>query len=272
MLGATAGRTTLNGEGLQHEDGHSLVLASTYPTCRVYDPAFAFETAAIIKDGIRRMYGPDPEDVFYYVALYNENHVMPPRPDGVTDEDIARGLYRFQSAPKVGTASPRATILASGVIMQQALAAQSILAERFGVEADIYSAPSFQLLRNQAMEAEHWNMRNPAAQRRVPEVTHILAEPAAAGPVIAVSDWICAWPDLISRWVPTNAWRSLGTDGFGRSDTRDNLRRFFGVDAPHIVVAVMAELARSGAIPAQQAAEAITELGVDPNEPFALGR
>ena len=272
MLGATAGRTTLNGEGLQHEDGHSLVQASMYPTCRVYDPAFAFETAAIIKDGIGRMYGEDPQDVFYYVALYNENHVMPPRPDGVTDADIVRGLYRFQAAPTVGKGAPKATILASGVIMQQAIAAQDMLAERFGVEADIYSAPSFQLLRNEALEVDHWNMRNPAAQQRVPEVTRILAEPAGAGPVIAVSDWIRAWPDMISRWVPTQAWRSLGTDGFGRSDTRANLRDFFGIDAPHIVVAVMSELAGIGAIPAERAAAVVSQLGLDPDESFALGR
>ena len=272
MLGATAGRTTLNGEGLQHEDGHSLVQASVYPTCRVYDPAFAYEAAAIIKDGIRRMYGPDPEDVFYYIALYNENHVMPPRPDGVTDEDIVRGLYRFRAAPTVGQAAPRATILASGVIMQQAIAAQAMLAERFDVEADIYSAPSFQLLRNEAMEVEYWNMRNPAAPQRVPEVTQILTESAAAGPVIAVSDWIRAWPDSISRWVPTKAWRSLGTDGFGRSDTRPNLRRFFGIDAAHVVAGIMAELAHTGAIPSARAAAAVAELGLDAAEPFSLGR
>ena len=219
MLGATAGRTTLNGEGLQHEDGHSVVVASHYPSCRVYDPAFAFEVAAIIKDGLARMYGEDPEDVFYYLTLYNENLVMPAMPDGVTDADIIGGLYRFGAAPKVGKRAPRATILASGVILQQALSAQALLAEQYGVEADIYSAPSFQLLRNEALEVEHWNALNLSAEQRVPRVTQILAEPAAAGPVVAVSDWIRAWPDMISRWVPTASWRSLGTDGFGRSDT-----------------------------------------------------
>ncbi|MFV2063088.1 MAG: pyruvate dehydrogenase (acetyl-transferring), homodimeric type [Chloroflexota bacterium] len=272
MLGATAGRTTLNGEGLQHEDGHSLVQASVYPSCRVYDPAFAFEVAVIIRDGLERMYGNDPEDVFYYLALYNENHVMPARPDWVTDEDIMGGLYRFQAAPQLDGAAPSATIIASGVIMQQALQAQGMLAERFGVAADVYSAPSFQLLRNEAMEIENWNMRNPAAERRVPEVTRILAQPAAAGPVVAVSDWVRAWPDMISRWVPTESWSSLGTDGFGRSDTRENLRHLFGVDGPHIVVAVLSELARTGALPAERAAEAIAEMGIDPQEPLALGR
>src|SRR5688572_22451739 len=243
LLGATAGRTTLNGEGLQHEDGHSLVHASHYPSARVYDPAFAYETAAIIRDGLARMYGERPEDVFYYLALYNENHVMPPRPEWVTDEDIVRGLYRFRAGRTTDAAAPRATVLASGVIMQQALAAQDLLAERFGVAVDIWSAPSFQLLRNEAMEVEHWNMRHPGTEARVPLVTQLLSEPAAAGPVIAVSDWIAAWPDMVSRWVPTPRWRSLGTDGFGRSDTRESLRRFFGIDAPHIALAVIAELA-----------------------------
>jgi pyruvate dehydrogenase E1 component len=272
MLGATAGRTTLNGEGLQHQDGHSLVQAALYPTCRAYDPAFAYEAAVIIRDGLERMHGDDPEDVFYYLTLYNENHVMPPRPDGVTDEDIVRGLYQFKAAPSAGQDAAKATIIASGVIMQQALQAQATLAERFGVDAAVYSAPSFQLLRNEAMEVEHWNMRNPAAEARVPQVTQILSEAAAAGPVVAVSDWIRAWPDMISRWVPTESWRSLGTDGFGRSDTRENLRDFYGVDAAHITAAVLAELARTGALPRQRAADAISELGLDPSEPFALGR
>jgi pyruvate dehydrogenase E1 component len=272
MLGATAGRTTINGEGLQHEDGHSVVVASHYPSCRVYDPAFAFEVAAVIVDGLKRMYGEEPEDVFYYLALYNENHVMPPRPDGVSDEDIVRGLYRYSIAPNAGKDARRATILASGVIMQQALSAQATLAKRYGVEADVYSAPSFQRLRNEAMEVEHWNMRNPVAERRVPLVTRILDEPARKGPVVAVSDWIQAWPDMVSRWVPTPAWRSLGTDGFGRSDTRENLRTFFGIDEAHIVVAVLSELAGLGKVTPEQVAEAIPELGLDPHDTFALGR
>lgn len=272
MLGATAGRTTLNGEGLQHEDGHSLVQASSYPSCRVYDPAFAFEVAAIIEDGLERMYGEDPEDVFYYVALYNENHVMPQRPEGVSDADIVRGLYRFSAAPETPAEAPRATILSSGVIMQQALGAQTFLAERYGVAADVFSAPSFQLLRNEALDVEHWNMRNPLAEPRTPMVTSILREAAEAGPVVAVSDWIAAWPDMVSRWVPTAAWRSLGTDGFGRSDTREHLRGFFGVDAAHVVVAVLTELATLGQIERDVVATAISDLDLDPAATFALGR
>jgi pyruvate dehydrogenase E1 component len=271
MLGATAGRTTLNGEGLQHEDGHSLVEASHYPSCRVYDPAFAFETAAIIRDGLERMYGAVPQDDFYYIALYNENLVMPARPDGVSDADIVRGLYRFAAAPDLGATAPRATILASGVIIAQALAAQKLLAETYGVAAAVYSAPSFQQLRNDALEVEHWNLHNPASPR-VPHVTTVLAEAGAAGPVVAVSDWITAWPDMISRWVPSPAWRSMGTDGYGRSDTRAALRRFFDIDGPHIAAAVLVELGRLGSLPAERVAEAVAALDLEPEAPFALGR
>jgi pyruvate dehydrogenase E1 component len=272
LMGATAGRTTLNGEGLQHEDGHSVVHASHYPSCRVYDPAFAYETAAIVRDGLARLYGETPEDDFYYITLYNENHVMPARPEGVSDDDIVRGMYRFAVAPDLGTKAPRATILASGVIVQQALAAQKLLAETYGVAAAVYSAPSFQQLRNDALEVEHWNLHNPGLERRVPHVTQVLAEPAAAGPVIAVSDWITAWPDMISRWVPTSAWRSMGTDGYGRSDTREALRRFFDIDAPHIAAAVLVELAAGGAMPRQRVVDAVAEMDLEPAAPFALGR
>jgi len=271
MLGATAGRTTLNGEGLQHEDGHSLVFASVFPSCRAYDPAFAYETAAIVKDGIERMYGPDPQDVFYYITLYNENHVMPARPEGVTDEDIVKGIYRLAEAPAAGEGAARATILASGVILQQALLAQSMLAERFGVAAEVYSVPSFQLLRNDALDVTHWNLHNPG-DRRVPYVTQVLQEPAAAGPVVAVSDWVAAWPDMISRWVPTKAWRSMGTDGYGRSDTREALRRFFDIDADHIVAGVLAELARTGAKPVAEVQAAIDSLDLEPDARFAMDR
>ncbi len=271
MLGATAGRTTLNGEGLQHQDGHSLVTASAYPSCRAYDPAFAYETAAIIRDGLRRMYGAEPEDVFYYLTLYNENHLMPARPEGVRDEDIINGLYRFADAPDLGEDAPRATILASGVIMQQALAAQAMLAEQHGVAAEVYSAPSFQLLRNEALETEHWNLHNLGSER-VPYVTRVLAESAAAGPVLAVSDWMAAWPDMVARWVPTQAWRSMGTDGYGRSDTREALRRFFDIDAPHICAGVLVELARTGAMDVAVAAKAVADLDLEPEAPFAIDR
>jgi pyruvate dehydrogenase E1 component len=275
LLGATAGRTTLNGEGLQHEDGHSLVLASTVPNIRVYDPAFAYETSVIVRDGIARMYGPEPEDVFYYLTLYNENYAMPARPDGVRDEDIVRGLYRFRDADlgngnrRKGRAPLRATLLGGGSIMQQALRAQQMLGER-GIAAEVWSALSYQLLRNEALEADRWNRLHPAAKPREPLVTSLLREPAEQGPVIAVSDFITAWPDLVARWVPGGWWRSLGTDGFGRSDTREALRRFFEIDAEHITAATLAELARCGRIDARDAEKQISDLGLDPEAAFAL--
>jgi pyruvate dehydrogenase E1 component len=273
LLGATAGRTTLNGEGLQHEDGHSLVLASVVPTIRVYDPAFAYETAVIVRDGIERMYGQTPEDVFYYLTLYNENYAMPARPEWVTDEDIVNGLYRFKPAPDGigpdGRAPLRATLLAGGSIMQQALRAQQLLAER-GVAAEVWSALSYQLLRNDALEVDRWNRLHPDQQPRSPRVTQLLREPAEQGPIVAVSDFITAWPDMVHRWVPGGWWRSLGTDGFGRSDTREALRRFFEIDAEHIAAATLAELARCGRIDARDAQRQIEELGIDPEAAFAL--
>ena len=272
LLGATAGRTTLNGEGLQHEDGHSLVLASVIPTIRTYDPAFAYETAVIVRDGIERMYGANPEDVFYYLTLYNENYAMPARPEWVTDEDIVNGLYRFAPAPQIGDegrAPLRAAILAGGSIMQQALRAQALLAER-GVAAEVWSALSYQLLRNEALEADRWNRLHPDQQPRSPRVTELLREPAEQGPIIAVSDFISAWPDMISRWVPGGWWRSLGTDGFGRSDTREALRRFFEIDAEHIAATTLAELARCGRIDGRDAKRQIEDLGIDPEASFAL--
>jgi pyruvate dehydrogenase E1 component len=276
LLGATAGRTTLNGEGLQHEDGHSLLVASTIPTIRAYDPAFAYETATIVREGISRMYGEQPADVFYYLTLYNENYAMPPRPDGVSDEDIVRGLYRFRGAPELAEADGRAdraplraTLLGSGSIMRQALRAQELLAER-GVAAEVWSAPSYQLLRNEALAADRWSRLHPTAAPRIPLVTELLREPAEQGPIVAASDFISAWPDLIARWVPGGWWRALGTDGFGRSDTREALRRFFEVDAESIAATVLAELARCGRIDAEEAAREIGALGLDPEAPFSL--
>jgi len=171
----------------------------------------------------------------------------------------------------VGADAPRATLLASGVIMQQALKAQAMLAEKYGVAAEVYSAPSFQLLRNEALEVEHWNLHNPD-DVKVPHVTTVLEEPGAAGPIVAVSDWITSWPDLVSRWVPTEAWRSMGTDGYGRSDTREALRRFFDVDAQHITAAVLVELGQQGALDGELVAKAVAELDLEPEAPFAIER
>jgi pyruvate dehydrogenase E1 component len=274
LLGATAGRTTLNGEGLQHEDGHSLLNASVFPSARVYDPAFAYETAIIIREGLDRMLRQGKDDLFY-LTLYNENHVMPPMPerDGVVD-GVLRGLYPFRKAPDVQGVDRRgplrATLLGSGSIMQQVLKAQAILAERFGVAADVWSAPSYQLLRNEALDVEHWNRHHPTEQPRVPFVTEALSGAAAVGPIVAATDYVRAVPDQVSRWVPGGSWRPLGTDGFGRSDTREALRRFFEVDGENIAFAVLTELARCGQMETAAAAKAMEQLGIGADAPFSL--
>ena len=224
--------------------------------------------------------GPDGsgEDVLYYLTLYNENYAMPARPDDVSDEDITRGLYRFRAAPEIAKSSGNGrkaheplsvTLLGGGSIMQQALRAQAMLAER-GVAAEIWSATSYQLLRNDALEAERWNRLHPDEEARKPLVTTLLEEAASRGPIVAVSDYITAWPDMISRWVPGNSWMSLGTDGFGRSDTREALRRFFQIDAEHVVAAALSELARAGKLDAAEARKHIVELGLEGEKEFAL--
>jgi pyruvate dehydrogenase E1 component len=267
MLGATAGRTTLTGEGLQHDDGHSHILASTVPNVRAYDPAFAYELAAVIRDGIERMYHQG-EDVFYYVSLYNENYPQPKKPAGV-DEGIIRGIYRFAEAPDLGPKAHRARLVGSGSILQQSIAARDLLAEKAGIAAEIYSAPSFPLLRRDALEAERFNRLNPDAPARVPYVATVLGPDG--GPIVAATDWLKALPDMVARWLPPY-YVSLGTDGFGRSDTREALRSLFEIDPPHIAAAAVSELARCGALPAGKAAKTIAALGVDPKklDPVAL--
>jgi pyruvate dehydrogenase E1 component len=268
LMGATAGRTTLHGEGLQHDDGHSQLLASTVPAVRAYDPAFAYELAAVVRDGIERMYVKG-EDVYYYVTIYNENHVMPPKPEGV-DEGIIRGLYRYAAAPEgVAGKNGRVRLVGSGSIMQQVLAAQAILAEKFDVAAEVYSAPSFQQLRRDAIEIDRWNRLHPEVEARVPYVSQVLGPDD--GPVIIASDWLKAVPDLVRPWLP-EATITLGTEGFGRSDTREALRALFEIDGPSIAAAALTGLARSGAIPAKRAAKGIRDLGIDPDktDPLAL--
>ncbi len=257
LLGATAGRTTLTGEGLQHCDGQSQLLASAVPTCRSYDPAFAYEVAVIIEDGLARMYGPDPEDCFYYLTLYNENVSMPAMPAGVED-GIRRGLYRYREA-EGGT--HRAQILASGMLMASALDAQRLLSERYDVHADVWSATSYKLLREDAMDCERWNRLHPTELPRVPYVAQQLDE--RSGPVVAVTDYLSLVSDQIARFVPT-PFVSLGTDGYGLSDTRAALRRHFEVDASHIVVTVLAQLAHEGAVDPKVVGDAIRDLEVDP--------
>ncbi|MCJ7710459.1 MAG: pyruvate dehydrogenase (acetyl-transferring), homodimeric type, partial [Chloroflexi bacterium] len=260
MIGATAGRTTLAGEGLQHDDGHTHVLASTVPVVRAYDPAFAYELAAVIRDGIERMYG-DGEDVFYYVTVYNENYPQPPKPEGV-DEGIIRGLYRFATAPDITDVKGRVRLVGAGSIMQQVIAARDLLAERFGIAAEVYSATSFQQLRHDALGAERWNRLNPDKAPRTPYVAQVLGPDG--GPVIVATDWVKTLPDMVAPWVPA-PYLVLGTDGFGRSDTREALRAHFEIDAPSIAGAALSGLARSGAYDPAAAAAAIRELGIDPD-------
>ena len=268
MLGATAGRTTLMGEGLQHQDGHSLVLASTVPACQSYDPAYAYEVAAIVRHGLHRMYGgelgPNGEndpDVFYYLTLYNENYPMPARPAGVTDADIVSGLYRWQVAPSNTT--HRATILFSGSAQGAAHAAVRELAEKFDVGAELWSATSYKVLRENALSVERDNRLHPARPADTPRVTDLLAR--SEGPITAVTDFMKIVPEQIARFVPDRVFVPLGTDGMGRSDTREALRAHFEVDMPSVVVAVLSGLHRSGAIAASVVNDAITRYGLDPD-------
>ncbi len=258
LLGATAGRTTLTGEGLQHNDGHSHLLASTNPACVSYDPAFAFEIAHIVEDALRRMYGaseehPQGEEIFYYLTLYNEPMPQPAQPDGIDTDGLLKGLYRYRVAEGNGD-RPHAQILASGVAVPWALDAQRMLAEEWGVAADVWSATSWTELRRDALDCEEWNLLHPADEQRIPFVTRTLAD--VPGPVVAVSDWMRAVPDQIARWVPS-AYSSLGTDGFGFSDTRGAARRHFHIDAPSIVLGVLSELARTGDVKREALTEAI---------------
>jgi pyruvate dehydrogenase E1 component len=254
LLGATAGRTTLLGEGLQHQDGHSHLLASTLPNIRAYDPAFAYEVAEIVRDGLQRMYG-EGEDVFYYLTLYNEPYVQPKMPKGA-GEGIVRGLYRYRrSRARNG---PRVQLLASGPLVRTALEAADALREAHGVTADVWSATSYQQLRAEALDCERWNRSNPTEAARTPYITAALED--ADGPVIAVSDYIKAVPDQVARWV-REPFVSLGTDGFGRSGTRDDLRKYFEIDAGHVVAAALHGLALAGEIKPERAREAVEAAG-----------
>jgi pyruvate dehydrogenase E1 component len=257
VLGATAGRTTLTGEGLQHADGHSLLLASTNPAAVAYDPAFAFEITHIVRDGLRRMYAGGPngtgEDIFYYLTIYNEPIVQPAEPENADVEGILRGMHLY--SPALGVEGrPRAQVLASGVAMPWALRAQRLLGEEWGVDADIWSVTSWNELRRDAVTCEEANLLDPSDTPRVPYVAARLA--GTSGPVVAVSDFMRAVPDQISRWVPTD-YSSLGTDGFGFADTRGAARRFFHVDAESIVLAVLTALAKRGEVKPEAPREAI---------------
>jgi pyruvate dehydrogenase E1 component len=258
LVGGTSGRTTLAGEGLQHQDGHSHLLAVPVPNLLAYDPAYAYEIAVIVREGIRRMYEAR-EDVFYYLTVTNENYAHPSLPDGAR-EGILKGLYRVLHAEVDG---PRVQVLGSGAILNEALRAAGILAERYGVAADVWSATSYKELQREALAVERWNARHPAEPARVPYLTQCFGE--APGPIVAASDYVKALPGLVGRWMP-GPYVTLGTDGFGRSDGREALRQFFEVDANAIALAALAQLARTGAIEPQRVAQAMRELGVDPEK------
>ncbi|HEY7488787.1 MAG TPA: pyruvate dehydrogenase (acetyl-transferring), homodimeric type [Streptosporangiaceae bacterium] len=269
LLGATAGRTTLTGEGLQHNDGHSPLLASTNPACVYYDPAWAYELSYILQDALRRMYGssdkhPDGENIFYYLTVYNEPYQQPAEPADIDVKGLLRGLYRFAAAPEMPSngEAPRAQVLASGVAVRWALEAQRMLAEDWGVAADVWSATSWTELRRDAMNCDSWNLLHPEGDQLVPYVTRALD--GAPGPIVAVSDFMRAVPDQISRWVPGD-YSSLGTDGFGFSDTRAAARRFFHVDGASIALQVLTRLARRGEINPATLQKAIEQyqLGAD---------
>ncbi|MBL8795667.1 MAG: pyruvate dehydrogenase (acetyl-transferring), homodimeric type [Planctomycetia bacterium] len=279
LLGGTAGRTTLNGEGLQHQDGHSLLLASTVPNLLAYDPAFAFELALIIEDGIKRMY-EQGENIFYYVTLYNENYEMPPMPTGVAD-GVLRGMYKFKPtalaaakapspSPSAGEGSgvrgktpPKVHLLGSGPILREVLRAQALLEEKYHVPTDVWSVTSYKELRRDALEAERWNMLHPAEPARKSYVETLLEK--EQGVFVAASDYMRSVSEMIDRWVPGGLY-ALGTDGFGRSESRPQLRRFFEIDAESIVIAALGQLARRGQLNASVAQDAIQQLGVDPEK------
>jgi pyruvate dehydrogenase E1 component len=259
LLGATAGRTTLNGEGLQHQDGQSLILSSTIPDLLTYDPAFTYELAIIIADGMRRMY-VDGEDIFYYLTLYNENYPMPPMPEGA-NEGILRGLYKFKTGQE--DKKLKAQIFGSGPIIREALRAQEILAAHFNISADVWSATSYKLLRNDALHCKRWNMLHPTEPPKKSYLETTLEK--EAGPFIAVSDNMKIVPDQIAPWVPGGL-NTLGTDGYGRSDTRDRLRRFFEVDAESIVLATLYALAEKGQLGRYDVQKALKQLKLDPEK------
>jgi len=263
MIGGTAGRTTLLGEGLQHQDGHTPLLFSMVPTCRIYDPAYAYEIAIIVQDGIRRMY-QEMEDCFYYVTVYNENYAHPEMPaiDNLS-EGVLRGLYRYRAA-SAGSATVQ--LFGSGSILSEALRAQQMLSEKYGVQADVWSVTSYIELRREALEAERWNRLHPDQPERIPYLIQALS--GAEGPIIASSDYVKALPDQLAPWLRDRL-VSLGTDGFGRSDNRKYLRRFFENDAESIAAAALSKLAREGKFDSTRAREAIAEMGIDAEKRYS---
>jgi pyruvate dehydrogenase E1 component len=259
LVGGTAGRTTLAGEGLQHQDGHSLLVASTIPNCVSYDPAFAYELTVIVQDGLRRMY-EEQESCFYYLTTMNENYVQPPMPEG-SRAGILKGMYLLRSGPE---GEMRVQLLGAGSILREALAAADLLATDFGVAADVWSVTSFNELRREGVDAERWNMLHPELEPRRSYVERQLAD--TVGPVVAATDYVRAYADQIRPHVPRR-YSVLGTDGFGRSDMRSQLRKFFEVNRYFIALAALKALSDEGQIPAARVTEAIRKYRIDPEKP-----
>jgi pyruvate dehydrogenase E1 component len=266
LLGATSGRTTLNGEGLQHEDGHSHILASTIPNCKSYDPTFAYEVAVIIQDGLRRMIA-DQEDIFYYITVMNENYAHPALPAGA-EQGILKGMYRLQEAADDDAGQqPRVQLLGSGTILREVIAAAGLLASDWAVAADVWSCPSFNELRREGLDTDRWNLLHPLAPPRASYVEQCLG--GTNGPIVAATDYTKSYADSIRPFVQNlgRRYRVLGTDGYGRSDSRENLRRFFEVNRFYVTVAALAALADDGLVPRQRVADAITKYGIDADKP-----
>jgi len=261
LIGGTAGRTTLNGEGLQHQDGHSHVIAATVPNCVSYDPSFQFELAVIVQDGLRRMF-VEQEDVYYYLTVENENYEHPDMPEGV-EEGIVKGLYRFRQGSK-RPGKKHVNLMSCGSIMNQAIQAADLLKDELGVSSDIWAATSFTELAREAQDCARWNRLNPFAEERVPYVTQALGK--AKGPVIAATDYMKSFAEQIRAFVP-QPYHTLGTDGFGRSDSRPNLRRHFEVDAAHIAAAAAVALYREGALEKKDVETAFKAFGIDGTKP-----
>ncbi|MBZ5723707.1 MAG: pyruvate dehydrogenase (acetyl-transferring), homodimeric type [Acidobacteriia bacterium] len=256
LCGGTAGRTTLAGEGLQHQDGHSVVLASTVPTCVTYDPAYAYEIAIVVQDGIRRMY-QEQEDRFYYLTLYNENYAMPPMPKEVDAADVLKGIYRFRAAEE---GKAKVQLFGSGPILNEALRAQQILAGKYGVPSDVWSVTSYNELRREALRVERWNRLHPDQPAQTPHIVQALA--GAEGPIVAATDYMKVVADQVAPWL-AGRMVTLGTDGFGRSDNREYLRRHFEINAESIAAAALSRLSREGVFDVAKARAAFAELGVD---------
>jgi len=260
LMGGTAGRTTLLGEGLQHQDGHSVVLSSVVPTCANYDPAYVYEVAVIVEDGIRRMY-KEGEDRFYYIMLYNEDYPMPQMPEGCR-EGILRGIYKFKAAEGKKAV---VQLFGSGPILNEAVRAQNILAEKYNVPADVWSVTSYNELRRDGLAVERWNRLHPSEPAKQPYILTTLNDSGAEGPIVAATDYIKAAPDQLAPWLGPRL-TSLGTDGFGRSDNRQYLRQHFEINAESIAATALSRLARDGKFDPRRAEKAMEELGVNPEK------